>query len=183
MFVTNHVLSGVVIGRLLERHPVVAFVAGVGSHLALDMVPHWNCDRKQTDHRDLFLRYARRDGLLGAATVAAISVAAGRQARPAMMAAIAGAALLDADKPMLHFWGRNPFPSAVRRVHDWVQNESPQGMSNELAFGLSCAVADAVIVVRGRRRKMRSCTRRESAGPSWPTGKGGGFKGSTHHLG
>ena len=24
MFVTNHVLSGVVIGRLLERHPVVA---------------------------------------------------------------------------------------------------------------------------------------------------------------
>ncbi len=44
MFVTNHVLSGVVIGRLLERHPVTAFVAGVGSHLALDMVPHWGCE-------------------------------------------------------------------------------------------------------------------------------------------
>jgi hypothetical protein len=36
MFVTNHVLSGVVVGRLLERHPVAAFVVGVGSHLALD---------------------------------------------------------------------------------------------------------------------------------------------------
>ena len=33
MFVTNHVLSGVVIGRLLKRHPVSAFVVGVGSHL------------------------------------------------------------------------------------------------------------------------------------------------------
>ena len=30
MFVTNHVLSGVVIGRLLERRPVAAFVVGVG---------------------------------------------------------------------------------------------------------------------------------------------------------
>ena len=44
MFVTNHVLSGVVVGRLLERHPVAAFVVGVGSHLALDMVPHWGCE-------------------------------------------------------------------------------------------------------------------------------------------
>jgi hypothetical protein len=39
MFVTNHVLSGIVIGRLLERHPVSAFLVGVGSHLALDMGP------------------------------------------------------------------------------------------------------------------------------------------------
>ena len=46
MFVTNHVLSGVVIGRLLERHPVSAFVVGVGSHLALDMVPHWGCETR-----------------------------------------------------------------------------------------------------------------------------------------
>ena len=44
MFVTNHVFSGVVVGRLLERRPVTAFVAGVGSHLVLDMVPHWGCD-------------------------------------------------------------------------------------------------------------------------------------------
>ncbi len=44
MFVTNHVLSGVVIGRLLEQRPVAAFFVGVGSHLALDMVPHWGCE-------------------------------------------------------------------------------------------------------------------------------------------
>jgi len=30
MFVTNHVLSGVVIGRYFEQRPVIAFVAGVG---------------------------------------------------------------------------------------------------------------------------------------------------------
>ena len=45
MFVTNHVLSGVVIGRLLEQRPVTAFAAGVGSHLVLDWVPHWGCGR------------------------------------------------------------------------------------------------------------------------------------------
>ena len=70
MFVTNHVLSGVVVGRLLERHPVAAFVVGVGSHLALDMVPHWGCEADRAMESDLFFRYARRDGLLGLATAA-----------------------------------------------------------------------------------------------------------------
>ena len=79
MFVTNHVLSGVVIGRLFEKHPVAAFVAGVGSHLALDMVPHWGCDLGQPADQTLFLRYAKRDGVLGLATATA---AAGR-GRPA----------------------------------------------------------------------------------------------------
>ena len=65
MFVTNHVLTGVVIGRLLERHPVTAFVVGLGSHLAQDMVPHWGCEMATADGRQLFLHYAKRDGLLG----------------------------------------------------------------------------------------------------------------------
>ena len=152
MFVTNHVLSGVVIGRLLERHPVTAFVVGVGSHLALDMVPHWGCETRSTDGRQLFLRYAKRDGLLG---LLAWGVQRGRwtdrrvrQQSPPM----AGAVLLDVDKPLMHFFGRNPFPHGVRRIHARVQNESPQGLPNEIVFGLSCAVVDVAIAVRGRRR-------------------------------
>jgi hypothetical protein len=152
MFVTNHVLSGVVVGRLLERRPVAAFVVGVASHLVLDMVPHWGCDVRQPAGERLFLRYATRDGLLGLAALALVAGAAGRRARPATLAAMAGAALLDLDKPMLHFFGRNPFPGPVRRLHSAVQNESERGMPNEVAFGASCAVADAVIVLRGRRR-------------------------------
>ena len=152
MFVTNHVLSGVVIGRLLERHPVAAFVAGVGSHLALDMVPHWGCGMNGSLDSPLYLRYAKRDGLLGLVVMMSAAGAVDRHARPATLAAIAGAALLDIDKPALYFWQRNPFPLWVQRIHTMVQNESPQGLPNEIGFGVTCAIADAVIALRGRRR-------------------------------
>ena len=152
MFVTNHALSGVVIGRPLKRHPVAAFLVGVGSHLALDMVPHWNCDAETAAGRQLFLRYAKRDGLMGLLVMGCAAAAVERQARTATVAAMAGAVLLDVDKPAIHFLGRNPFPKAVRRIHSRAQNESPQGMPNEIVFGLLCAMTDAVIAVNGRRR-------------------------------
>ena len=40
MLLTNHVLSGAVIGALARR-PVPAFAAGVASHFVLDAIPHW----------------------------------------------------------------------------------------------------------------------------------------------
>ncbi len=152
MFVTNHVLSGVVIGRLLERRPVTAFVVGLASHLALDMVPHWGCEMRSVEGRALFLRYAQRDGLVSLATAAGAIAAVDRRVRPATVAAIAGAALLDADKPVIHFFGRNPFPRFVRRIHARAQNESPRGLPKEFAFGVSCAAVDVIITTRGRRR-------------------------------
>ncbi len=152
MFVTNHVLSGVVIGRLLERHPVSAFVVGVGSHLALDMVPHWGCEQGTAAGKQLFLRYATRDGLVGLFAMGCAAAAVDRRARTATVAAMVGASLLDADKPAMHFFGRNPFPMVVRRIHSRAQNESPQGLPNEIVFGLACAIADAALAVNGRRR-------------------------------
>ena len=74
-----------------------------------------------------------------------------RRARTATVAAMAGATLLDADKPVMHFFGRNPFPRVVRRIHARAQNESPQGLPNEILFGVTCAIADAALVVNGRR--------------------------------
>jgi hypothetical protein len=152
VFVTNHVLSGVVIGRVLEQRPVTAFVVGVASHLALDMVPHWGCQLRTVPDWQQFLRYAQRDGILGLVTALGALAAVDRRVRLATLAAIAGATLLDADKPAMYFWRKNPFPRAVRRVHAWAQNESPEGMSNEIVFGVSCALADAVIAVQSRRR-------------------------------
>jgi len=67
------------------------------------------------------------------------------------MAAMAGAALLDLDQPFVHFLGRNPFPGAVRRFHEWVQKESPEGMANEIRFGLALAVVDAAAAAMARR--------------------------------
>jgi hypothetical protein len=160
VFATNHVLSGVVIGRLLERRPVAAFVIGVASHLVLDMVPHWGCQQRTADDREHFLRYARRDGILGLVTTLGAIAAVDRSTRAATLAAIAGATLLDADKPAVYFWGRNPFPRLVRRIHAQAQNESPQGMPNEIAFGVSCALADALIAVQSRRRPRPGPMRR-----------------------
>jgi hypothetical protein len=152
MFVTNHVLSGVVIGRLLERHPITAFVVGVGSHLVLDMVPHWGREESTPAGSQLFLRYAKRDGLVGLLAMVCAAAAVDRQARKATLAAMAGAALLDADKPMMLYFGRNPFPMVVRRIHARAQNESPQGMRNEIVFGVACALMDAVLAVNSRHR-------------------------------
>jgi len=154
VFVTNHVLSGVTIGRAFERRPVTAFAIGVASHLVLDMVPHWGCKLRTVTDWQQFIRYARRDGILGLAAALAAVVAVDRNARVATMAAIAGAVLLDVDKPAMYFLHRNPFPRAVRRIHAWAQNESPEGMGNEVAFGVVCALADAAIALQGRRRVL-----------------------------
>jgi hypothetical protein len=152
MFVTNHVLSGVLIGQALERRPLAAFVVGVGSHLVLDAMPHWGCDFDTPDGPDRFLRIARRDGLLGLAAMAAATLAVDRKARMATVAAMAGAALLDVDKPLEHFFGVRPFPKVVTRIHKGVQNETPDGMSKEFTYGFAFALADSVVIAMARPR-------------------------------
>ena len=47
--------------------------------------------------------------------------------RPAVAAGIAGACLIDMDKPGRHFVGRSPFPAAVDRFHGRIQNEREIG--------------------------------------------------------
>jgi hypothetical protein len=156
VFVTNHVLSGVLIGRVFDRRPVAAFLAGLGSHLILDMVPHWGCNRDEPDSAERFLAAAKRDGLLGLTAMAAGALAVDRPARTATIAAMAGAVLLDLDKPLEHFFGRNPFPASVKRLHVRVQNESPSGMPNEVGFGVAFAAADVYATVIARRREAVS---------------------------
>ena len=36
MFITNHVLAGTIAGTALRRRPVLAFCAGVATHVAMD---------------------------------------------------------------------------------------------------------------------------------------------------
>jgi hypothetical protein len=155
MFVTNHALSGVVIGRILHRRPVAAFLAGVTSHLLLDAVPHWGCNITQPGGPERFLVAAKRDGLLGLTTMASAAVAVERPARTAVVAAMVGAVLLDLDKPLQHFFGSNPFPAVIQRIHGRVQNESPEGLPNELRFGFAFAVLDVIALATGRHGQSR----------------------------
>jgi hypothetical protein len=155
VFVTNHVLSGALIGRALERRPVAAFAVGVASHLVLDAVPHWGCDTRRPGGADNFLVVAKRDGLLGLTAMALATLMVTKEGRSATVAAMAGAALLDLDKPFVHFFSWNPFPEAVQRFHERVQNESPEGLATEIRFGVAFAAADALAAVLARRN-MRS---------------------------
>jgi hypothetical protein len=150
MFVTNHVLSGVLVGRALERRPVAAFLVGVGSHLLLDAVPHWGCDKRAEGGEQLFLTIAKWDGVLGLATMAIAATRTRPQARVATVAAMAGAVLPDLDKPFGHFFGINPFPMVVRRLHSLAQNESPNGMPNEISYGILFTAADLLVTAKAR---------------------------------
>ena len=115
-------------------------MVGVGSHLVLDMVPHWGCDTRTSHGRQNFLRYARRDGLARFAVMALAVAAVDRRNRAATLSAMVGAAVLDADKPMIRFFARNPFPMAIRRIHARAQNESPQGMPKRtLLWSVVCS--------------------------------------------
>lgn len=119
MLVTNHVLSGALIGALNPR-PKAAFATGVASHFALDSLPHWG---RWGSRRD-FLNVAVPDGLVGLAVVGVIAAATPRDRRVSVVAGMVGAALPDLDKPSRLWFGRSPFPAAVDRFHGRIQNEA-----------------------------------------------------------
>lgn len=144
MLVTNHVLSGALIGASVRR-PVPAFVLGVASHFVLDAVPHWG---KWRDRRH-FLRVAVPDGLTGLAAMAAFTAAAPRDRRAAVAAGMLGAALPDIDKPTRTWFGFSPWPAAVDHFHARIQDEAPGRFVHEATAGALFA-ASAALLLRSR---------------------------------
>jgi hypothetical protein len=149
MFVTNHVLAGATIGSRLARRPAVAFAAGLVSHFVMDACPHWGVAGNEPDARDQFLRLARRDGCIGLVALGAGAVLADGTARRSVLFAMIGAALPDLDKPCVHFFGVNPFPSWFQRFHGRIQRESPHLVPREILIGCGLA-ASAALGLRGQ---------------------------------
>jgi hypothetical protein len=129
MLVTNHVLAGAAIGAAARRRPVAAFALGVLSHFALDAAPHWG----KWSGPPTFMQVAVPDGLAGLAAMGVVTALAPRQARAAVLAGMAGAALPDLDKPSRVFFGRSPFPRAVDDFHREIQDEAPHRFKYEVA--------------------------------------------------
>ena len=146
MLLTNHVLSGALIGALVRR-PVPAFALGVASHFALDTVPHWGPFRE----RRALLRVAVPDGLTALAVLTAFAAAAPPGRRPALTAGMLGAALPDLDKPFSIVSGRSPFPRAVGRFHSRIQDESMDRFPVEAATAAILALAGVLAQVADRR--------------------------------
>jgi hypothetical protein len=140
VLLTNHVLSGALIGALARR-PLPAFALGVASHFALDAVPHWGDWGSQRR----FLRVAVPDGLISLATLGAIAAASPSDRRLAVLAGMTGAALPDIDKPANLWFGCSPFPAAVDHFHSRIQREKPRRAHIELlaaaAFGAAALSA------------------------------------------
>ena len=146
MLVTNHVLSGAVIGAASRRRPASAFVLGVLSHFALDAVPHWGKWERQFS----FMQVAVTDGLAGLAVMGAMTALAPRDARLAVLAGMTGAALPDLDKPAIVFFGRSPWPRTVDRIHMRIQHEERHYLKYEVAAAALCLAAAAGLL-RGPR--------------------------------
>lgn len=142
---TNHVLSGAVIGGAVQR-PVPAFVLGVASHFVLDATPHWGNWR----NRQQFMRVAVPDGLAGLAAIGAFTALAPPDRRLSVLAGMVGAALPDIDKPSRLWFGRSPFPRAVDRFHKRIQPEGRDLAPYELAVATVFG-ATALAVLRKRR--------------------------------
>ena len=147
MLVTNHVLSGAVIGATTRR-PEHAFVLGVASHFILDWAPHWG---KFGGGRRL-LRVAVPDGLIGLAVMGAMVAVAPPERRAAVLAGMAGAALPDLDKPSRLFFGRSPFPRAVDRFHMAIQHEKSRRAHYEATAAVIFGSV-ALAILRGRATK------------------------------
>jgi hypothetical protein len=148
MLVTNHVLSGAVIGAVARRRPLSAFSLGVLSHFALDAVPHWG----KWEHKFRFLQVAVPDGLAGLAVMGAMTALAPPEARLAVLSGMAGAAMPDLDKPSILWFGRSPWPRLVDRFHMVIQDEAPHRFWHEAAAGAAFTVVAAGILIRRRRR-------------------------------
>ena len=149
VLLTNHVLSGALIGAVVRR-PVPAFAAGMASHFLLDAVPHWG------DWGSIrrFLQVAVPDGLISLAAMGTLAALAPAERRPAVLAGMIGAALPDVDKPAKLWFGRSPWPRVVDEFHIRIQPEASGRAHIEL---LAASVfGAAALAALGRRPVRRS---------------------------
>jgi hypothetical protein len=149
MLVTNHVLSGAVLGAAV-RNPWIAFPLGFASHLALDTVPHWG----RFEDPGTFMKVAVPDGLTGLAAMGAAAAAAQPGRRAAVLAGMVGAALPDLNKPAKVFFGSSPFPARFDDFHGRIQDEAPwRFFTHELPMAAGLAGAFAVLRRLGARTR------------------------------
>jgi hypothetical protein len=137
VIITNHVLTGAVVGALAPSVPA-AVALGVASHFALDAVPHFGVPDRH------FMKLAVPDGLVGLAVIGVVAARTPRRRRAVVLAGVFGACLPDMDKPGRQLFGRSPFPAGLDRWHASIQSESVH------RYGVEIATATAAVAVLAR---------------------------------
>lgn len=118
MFATAHVLVGAAVGQR-TRTPAGAFGAGIVSHFALDVLPHWGTEgdwMRGGERRRLFLTVAVADGLTALAALAWVHQRGDLRATAGAL----GGVLPDLDKPA-ELVGLDPWPDVVNAFHGGIQ--------------------------------------------------------------
>jgi LexA-binding, inner membrane-associated putative hydrolase len=182
MLITNHVLSGALIGAAAES-PAVALPLGVASHFALDALPHWG----EWLSKSHFLRVAVADGLTGLAVMGAAAAVTPHERRAAVIAGMVGAAVPDIDKPTRIFFGFSPFPRRVDEFHSRIQDEAPgRFYSHEVVAAAAFAAGFAALTVAARvraRKQAKDADTVAATGESAPAETGGSGTGTRIRAG
>jgi hypothetical protein len=141
VLITNHVLSGAVIGAVA---PDVRQAASLGflSHFVLDGLPHFGVDDAH------LMKVAVPDGLVGLAAIGVIARATPRDKLFPVLAGITGACLPDLDKPGRQFFDRSPFPGWFDAVHARIQDEEVHRFTVEVAAAAVFSVALVALLPR-----------------------------------
>ena len=171
MLITNHVLSGAVIGAAVDN-PAAALPLGVASHFALDALPHWG----EWMSKSHFLRVAVADGLTGLAVMGAAAAVTPPERRLSVVAGMLGAAVPDTDKPTRIFFGFSPFPRRVDEFHSRIQDEAPgRFYSHEVVAGAVFAAGFAALTLAARVRAARRERAASEGGTAGAVDSGGGI--------
>lgn len=123
MLITNHVISGALIGMSAKSDRQAA-IAGLVSHLVLDSIPHYGTARLNAEEYGLL---TKTDGIVGVAAIVALLHHTPAPLRKRTGIAIFCACLPDTDKPLTYFFGarRKWHPGIFRKIHYSVQHEHP----------------------------------------------------------
>jgi hypothetical protein len=144
VLITNHVLSGAVVGALAPDS-LSAVTRGFVSHFALDALPHFGVEEEH------LMKVAVPDGLVGLAAIYVVARSTPRGRLLPVLGGIFGACLPDMDKPAQQFFGRSPFPRWFDRAHASIQPEASHRLPVELATAGVCAAALTLLLKQPRR--------------------------------
>lgn len=145
MLLTAHVATGALLA-LAVRNPVLVFPVAVGSHLALDMVPHWAVAQ---DPR-AWLALAALDGLSALCLAAVLCFSTHPTLRLSLCVGVFGASLLDFDKPYRLLTGAQLWPDQVHYVHTAFQHELASLWWVDSLITALAVLCCTILIVRSR---------------------------------
>jgi len=159
LILATHAIVGAAIASQIPNHPIIALVAGIASHFAIDAIPHWdyplrsilsrNKESPLTLDKGLLVDFSliAVDGLAGLAI--ALSLFAQPSALLTVLLGALGGMLPDPFQFVHRLYPHEPLHT-VQRFHSWIHAkqklEWPLGIASQLAF--NAAVIQLAVELR-----------------------------------